>query len=71
MVKLLVGRAGCIAFFGHDMGSNEVLTQFFLGIYNDCIKAQSSDFLETVTCVAEEVFIKAEYFRLLPESIAA
>ena len=40
------------------------------GSHNDRAKAQDTKFLEAVTYVTEEVFIRAEFFRLLPESIA-
>ncbi|KAL8994942.1 MAG: hypothetical protein Q9188_006927 [Gyalolechia gomerana] len=57
MVKSAVGRAGSIAFFGAEFGQIEAFSQ-------------NKTFLEAAINVSDEVFIGAEFFRLLPESIA-
>lgn len=69
MVKNVVTRAGCIAFFGPDFGKSEAFCHLFcfgLTVY----QAKNRTFLEAAAEVADEVFIGAEFFRLLPESIA-
>lgn len=67
MVKSVVTRAGCIAFFGPESGRTQSLYHCY---WTDLFPAQNKALLEAAAEVADEVFIGAEFFRLFPESIA-
>ena len=69
MLKSLVARSGCIAFFGPDLGNFECQSK--KSRFVNFVLGQDTSFVEAVTNVADEIFIRAELFRSLPELVAA